>query len=262
MEETSGGHSESNSLLKADVVRTSFWGLYLVESWTPPRTEVTQPLWQPVPVFGCPYCHVVLKIMEREEKNKQMRLEILCKTHALPLIKIRRGGNHILCAFEKNQFVSAEFDWTIKDAFLSIGVVFDGWEVSCLMKKTREKCTFVINMVILFSASNKYESALLVVKSFELPTKRWWLRLFILKKICYRKKFLKVLGLPRPSRGCKSKKRMYRSREKYSKIYYFVNFFSLKKRSKQQCIHIKRERTTLLLHQHKRENIVVVLYIT
>lgn len=131
----------------------------------------------------------------------------------------------------KKLFVSTEFDWNIEDAFLSTGAVFDGWEVSCLV--TREKYAFGINLVILFSASSQYESALLVVvKNFELPSKRWWMKLFILKRICYRKRFLEVLGQHRPSHGSESKKQIYRSRGKYSKIYWFLVWCSFFLREK------------------------------
>lgn len=44
-----------NPLLRKGLIRSSFSGSWLVKTWTPPKTEVPQPLWAPVLIFYHPH---------------------------------------------------------------------------------------------------------------------------------------------------------------------------------------------------------------
>lgn len=107
--------------------------------------------------------------IERRKAIRKIRLEILCKTHDLLPMKRGRGGkSHSLCLVKK---FSHPWIWKkCKGCIPKHRVVVDHWEGTCLKQKgfcdhfifffffVIISVSFVINMVVLFSVSNEYES--------------------------------------------------------------------------------------------------------
>lgn len=130
--------------------------------------------------------------IERKKAIRKMRWEILCKTCALLLRKRWHGGNHILGAFEKTFSISGFKK--CRGCIPKHGIC--GWSLRSDLpqaKGWRERR--FLCLMRLFCFLHRMSTDLFVIaKSFELPSKKWWVRLFVLLRICYTRRFLTVLG--------------------------------------------------------------------